>query len=145
MNQSISMVTRDTLRILDTKPYSNQKINILGTNASFNNNGNFAHYTLKSFSMFKNFQLCTCHLHFQLMNQTMYLATRDMLRILDTKRYSHKKVNILDKKTSFNIDENSAHYTFKYFSKAQEILALHMSFKSSKSSIKLCIRLSATR
>ena len=49
MNQTMYMATRDTLRSLDTKPYSHLKINILGTNASFNNDENFAHYTLKRF------------------------------------------------------------------------------------------------
>ena len=49
MNQTMYVATRDTLRMLDTKPYLLQKINILGTNASFNNHGNFAHYTLKCF------------------------------------------------------------------------------------------------
>ena len=29
------------------------------------------------------------------MNETMYMATRDTLAILDTKRYSHQKINIL--------------------------------------------------
>ena len=29
------------------------------------------------------------------MNQTMYMATRDTLRILDTMKYSHQKINIL--------------------------------------------------
>ena len=73
------------------------------------------------------------------MNQTMYMATRDMLRILDEKPYSHQKINILSKDASFNIDENSAHYTLKYLSKAQQVSALHMSFNSSNSSIKLCV------
>ena len=42
------------------------------------------------------------------MNQTMYMATRGMLRILDEKPYSHQKINILGTDASFNIDENSA-------------------------------------
>ena len=43
------------------------------------------------------------------MNETMYMVTRDTLRILDTKRYSLQKINILGKGASFNIDENFAH------------------------------------
>ena len=42
------------------------------------------------------------------MNQTMYMATRGMLRILDEKLYSHQKINILGTDASFNIDKNSA-------------------------------------
>ena len=45
------------------------------------------------------------------MNQTMYKITRDTLRILDTKKYSHQKINILGKDASFNIDEISIHNT----------------------------------
>ena len=45
------------------------------------------------------------------MNETMYMATRDTLAILDTKRYSHQKINILGTDASFNIEENTAHYT----------------------------------
>ena len=42
------------------------------------------------------------------MNQTMYMASTDMIRILDEMAYSHQKINILGKDASFNIDENSA-------------------------------------
>ena len=52
------------------------------------------------------------------MKQTIYMATRDTLRTLDTRPYSHSKINILGKDASFNIDENSAHNTLQYFSKA---------------------------
>ena len=78
------------------------------------------------------------------MNQTMYMDRRDTQRILDTMKYSHQKINFLGKNASFDIDEISAHYTFTYFSKAQEVSALHISFKSTKSLIKLCICLRAT-
>ena len=49
------------------------------------------------------------------MNQTMYMVTRDTLRILDTKPYSNQKCNLLGKDASFNIDEISAHNTLKGF------------------------------
>ena len=39
------------------------------------------------------------------MNQTMYMVTRGMLRILFEKAHSHQKINILGKDASFNIDK----------------------------------------
>ena len=50
------------------------------------------------------------------MNQTRYMATRDMLRILETKRYSHQKIYILSNYALFNIDEN-LHITQRNVSK----------------------------
>ena len=41
----------------------------------------------------------------------MYMARRDTLRDLDTKSYSHLKINILLSNASFNKEENFAHYT----------------------------------
>ena len=49
MNQTMYMVRRDTQRILDTKKYLHQKINILGKNASFDIDEISAHNTLKCF------------------------------------------------------------------------------------------------
>ena len=49
------------------------------------------------------------------MKQTIYMATEETLRILDTKPYSHQEINILSKDASFNINENSAHNTLKCF------------------------------
>ena len=79
------------------------------------------------------------------MNQSMSMVTRDTLRILDTKPYSHQKMNILSTNASFNKNGNFPQNTFNYFSNAQQVSALHRSFKSSKSSIKLRICLRATR
>ena len=49
------------------------------------------------------------------MNQTMYMATRDTLRILDTMKYLHQKINIFGTDASINIDENVEHNTLKCF------------------------------
>ena len=57
-----------------------------------------------------------------------------MIRILDEMAYSHQKINILGTDASFNIDKNSAYYALKYFSKAQQVSALDMSFNSTNSS-----------
>ena len=79
------------------------------------------------------------------MNQTMYMALRVMIRILDEVAYSHQKINSLGTDASFNIDENSAYNTLKYFRKVQQVSALDMSFNSTNSSVKLCIWLREKR
>ena len=73
------------------------------------------------------------------MKQTIYMATRDTLRILDEVAYSHQKINIL------GIDQNSVYNTLKYFTKVQQVSALVMSFNSTNSSVKLCIWLREKR
>ena len=42
MNQTVYMVTSGMLKFLDEKPYSHQKITILGKDASFNIDNNSA-------------------------------------------------------------------------------------------------------
>ena len=49
------------------------------------------------------------------MNQTMYMATRDTLRIFGTMIYAHQKINIVGTDVLFYIDENLAHNTKKCF------------------------------
>ena len=51
------------------------------------------------------------------MNQTMYMATRDTLRILVEKAYSYQEINILGTDASFNIDEKFCIVHIKIFLK----------------------------
>ena len=55
------------------------------------------------------------------MNQTMYMVTRDTLRILYTKPYLHHKSNHLGKDASFNIDENFCKEPKEMFLKCSSI------------------------
>ena len=62
------------LQILDQKLYSHQKINILGTDASFNIDKNLRHNTLKYISNAQ--QVSALHMSFNSTNSSINLCLR---------------------------------------------------------------------